>query len=217
MKIHITSIFLLFTLLSCGQNKTEDTKSSTKYDVSSKEKIKKAMEEIDGKEYSDRAICDRKSRNFEDLILIGYFAYDRGCKGDKAFYKGQYINPVENAATILYDHNWKKNKEQLAIDFTKDVITAWESVLRKYDIKEDSNTFHVPQSKIIDNGDVEVICWVKEPTGMRPVNDYYRLKVVFDKKGNISSTEKIGSKSIPILRDQEEKEDTPSPNVTPKK
>ena len=161
MKIHITSIFLLFALLSYGQNKTEDTNSSTQYDVSSKEKIKKAMEEIDGKEYSDRSICDRKSRNFDELILIGYFAYDRGCMGDKAFYKGKYVNPVENAATILNDHNWKKNKEQLAIDFTKDVITAWENVLRKYDIKEDSNTFHVPQSKILDNGGVEVICWVK--------------------------------------------------------
>ena len=103
-------------------------------------------------------------------------------------------------ATALELNGWKdKNKQQeLALNWTKEVILAWESPLSRSNEDFGLNkrpAFEAPSCSA--NGENWVVkIWVKGPVGMRPQADYYQLEIIFDASGKVLSQNKINSFSV---------------------
>lgn len=145
-------------------------------------------------ELQDDDVCINRISDFQGLILVGYFAHDRGCEGGLVFYKDQEMTFNGLSERVLKDNGWsdRTKKAKLAIDYTIDVLKAWESVLTEEpdNFSQDSTgyAFAAP-SAILEDGEVNVTCWIKEPAGMQPVDEYYHFSVTFGEDGSVLKSE----------------------------
>lgn len=208
------SLALILTSASCGEAESneenkekkdsqEDTQGpATNYDLSKDDDIVEMMKvewKADQLEKDD--ICIERPEEFAELIVVGSFAHDRGCAGNDVIYKGKLSNKDAVTAKVLNDNGWsdRKNRGHLAVNYTTDVLHVWETVLSgESDAFESDEYVYADPSFTMEDGEVTVTCWVKEPSGMQPVNSYYHLTIVFSNDGTISSYEKTNQFSQDI-------------------
>ena len=86
MRLHF---FTLLFIVSCSFP-SENTK--TPIDLSTDEKVMKELNKGRKSPLEDGDVCIERPEEFKELILIGYFADDRGCMFGDAFYKGEKID-----------------------------------------------------------------------------------------------------------------------------
>lgn len=189
-------IFLLALLVSCSSEKKElntSAKQNGHRKLETDEQILKALNDETGSDFEKRDVCIVRSSRFNDLILIGYFAYDRGCAGASCFYRGELKETVAIAKTVLTDHGWSDQSKRLDMvkDFMLELSGAWESIVKEEheDFIAESQQWIEPQSDMVE-GKYVATAWIRQEAGMRKARSYYKVQYVFEKDGTLSSVNK---------------------------
>lgn len=193
----IPNLLLLALLFISSQNHSDTTMMT---DLS-KEEIIRLYETHSGRKItSPDDFCVKKASSFQGVYSLGFFAHDRGCKGNEILVGTTIGELGKMMATALELNGWKdKNKQQeLALNWTKEVILAWESPLSRSNEDFGLNSTHAFEapSCIADGENWVVKIWVKGPVGMRPQANYYQLEIIFDPFGKVLSQNKINSFSV---------------------
>lgn len=182
--LFLSSLFFV----SCG---TRDPKSPLE-----KAQIVRLYEQHSGQEIGDSDdFCSEDASSFPGVYALGWFAHDRGCMGNEVLFGEQIDKFSAMAPVILAAFGWAEEKQrtQLAMNLVKEVMLSWESPISSRNEDFDSNDtpdFSAPISTATERG-IEVVIWVKEPGGMLPQSDYSRLKVVFDKDGELLESDNL--------------------------
>jgi hypothetical protein len=186
-------IFLLALLVSCSSEKKGLNSKGSKNDqrkLETDEQILAALNDETGNDMDKKDVCIIRSTKFNDLILIGYFAYDRGCAGNDCFYKGNFKGISDISKAVMVDHGWSDESKRLDLvkEFMLDVSGAWETVaLEEHeDFVVENQEWVEPQSEIVDDTYV-ASAWIRQGAGMRKARSYYKVKYIFEKDGALRS------------------------------
>ena len=195
---NISYLFVLFiwayAVIAC-QPKTQHLKNMKELD---KTDIIALYEKHSGESIKDpNDFCTEKANSFKGVVSLGWFAHDRGCMGDEILVGTEIGKREDMTVKALELNGWKeKDKQQdLALNWSKEVILSWESALDSSN--EDCElastpTFEAPKS--VKNGTGwQVTLWVQRPSGMIPQTSYYQLQIDFEASGKVSTQKKVNS------------------------
>lgn len=189
MKLIFSYIFLMFLAYSCSTKKGEQVK----LDLSKDENVIAELNKSSEHQFTSDDVCIERPDSFKDLILVGYFAHDRGCTGNIVFYKGVESTVSEIYTTLLKDNGWanKVKREKLALNLVTDVLLKWVSPLfsEPKNFSQNSMYSFSPPMAIIEQNEVIVSTWVLEPAGMQPESSYYLFTAAFNDKGEMTRSE----------------------------
>lgn len=193
----MNAIYLFFLILVVAAFILSCQNTNPVKDLSDAEIIRLYEKHSGLKINSPDGFCVQKPASFKSVYSIGFFAHDRGCMGNEILVASKIGERNKMTATALELNDWKdKNKQQeLALNWTKEVILAWESPLNESNEHfglDTTPTFEAP-SCIADGENWVVTTWVQEPSGMMPQANYYQLQIRFDAAGNITTQNKINS------------------------
>ena len=166
-----------------------------------KDQIIKRYERHSGRTIKDSDdFCTEEASSFMGVYSLGWFAHDRGCAGHEILF-GKKISEMEKLTPeVLKYYGWDKPemREQLALDWVKEVVLAWESPVSRSneDFEQASTPDFAPPEAVTSGDKVTVQVWVRKPAGMLPESSYYRLKVVFD--GAASMVEREATDSFTV-------------------
>ncbi len=188
MRKNLIYIFCLL-LLACSDNSNDSTESNA--DLSTDEKVLEELNKgrTDKNKINKDDICIERPEKFKDLILIGYFAHDRGCMGNEVFYKGNRSTIDKVTAEVLMDAGWKDKvqREAIAIQYVVKVLLQWEIPLETEpeNFKSNGDYTFMPPTAITENSETTVSVWTREPPGMAREDYFYLFTVTFGKNGEI--------------------------------
>lgn len=182
MKNILLFLIAIIFLGACTMNDSESEKSNSK-DFSKDEIVLEEVNKIMKNDLSKEDICIDRPSSFKDLVLVGFFAHDRGCAGGLKFYKGIEVDNEKGYSTILVDNGWKDKhkREVIALNWVRDVSLAWSIPLESEDDdfkKQEEHTFMPPTVKT-EGDEISVAIWVREQSGMSPEVNFHLLTVVF--------------------------------------
>lgn len=175
-------VILMIILFSCSTT-DDDSENASQKDFSNDEIVLEEVNKIMENDLSKDDICIERPDSFKDLVLVGFFAHDRGCAGGMKFYKGKEINNDTDYPKILIDNGWKdkSKREVIALNWVRDVSLAWSIPMEEADeefLKQEEHTFMPPTAKT-EGDEITVAIWVKQPSGMATEAYYHLLTVVF--------------------------------------
>ena len=128
--------------------------------------------------------CVRAAETFPGLLMVGSFAYDRGCmlRGyvwDCAFHDGMPPSRV-----VLESVEWHKTrgnaKKQLALAYVHEVHLLFRGTV--------SDEPTPPRVTLTRNGGAIVTVWLQDPPGRRPGWRRRLLEVTLAKDGTVTET-----------------------------
>ena len=90
IKTIVTLTIPLF-LFSCGTGNGEKTDADAK-DFSKDEVVLEEVSRITGNKHSMEDVCIDRPNSFDGIVLVGYFAHDRGCDGGFMFFNGKEVD-----------------------------------------------------------------------------------------------------------------------------
>lgn len=193
MQIVYILLMLITLTYSCSSNKSSIENQSNpapQEKLDTDEKALKALNKEKGSELSDRDVCFARSDQFQELILIGYFAYDRGCAGNECFYKSRLTDIKSVSQQVMQDKGWSKEdlRLDLALSYLKFYANSWSSVVTKKheDFDLEKVDFFAPFAEKVGDNTVAT-AWIRKPAGMRKARSYYKLQFVFDSSGALTS------------------------------
>ncbi|CAG5080285.1 hypothetical protein [Parvicella tangerina] len=197
-----TIIVVLTILLFCNgscENKGTDVSSAPVDEVqngglTSKETILEALQE-EHPDLEENDVCIVEVEEFDNLFIMGYFAYDLGCTVNRMFFNGVELPGDHTEANqIMAANNFKDNSEKLVENYHIYVINSFKTVI--WETNEDfGNKFSKPQTRI-ENDKVISELWIQRPSGMIKERSYYLSKLTFDADGNFVSLEKSNQFSV---------------------
>lgn len=179
------AVLLAFVIgIGCG-SKTENTQSEAK-DFSNDEVVLEEVNRIGNHKMNKDDICIERPEKIKDLVLVGFFAHDRGCDGGMIFYKGKEFDNNNDIPKVMKENGWEERtkREFLALEWVKEVSLAWEIPMEEADDdfkSQEEHTFMPPTVKT-ENGEIIVAVWVREPSGMNPDANFYLYTSAFDLK-----------------------------------
>lgn len=175
-------ILISICLYSCSENNGMNEESSPK-DFSNDEIVLEELNRISGSKMTKDDICIQRPSRFKDLVLVGFFAHDRGCDEGMIFYKGKEVDRNTGFPEILNDNGWKEEskREEIAMEWVKNVSLAWVNVMEKTDEDFELQEEHYFRSPtVITKGDEVIVgIWVREPSGMNHEANFYFYTVAF--------------------------------------
>jgi hypothetical protein len=177
----IFALLLSASLFSCSSDGNKGENGNK--DFSNDEVILEEVNKIMKKDFSINDICINRPSEFKDLVLVGFFAHDRGCSGGLKFFKGKEVNNDTGYPAILNENGWKDKikREVIALNWVKNVSLAWSIPLESEDEdfkKQEEYTFMPPT--VTTNGDeISVAIWVREQSGKMAGASFHLLTVVF--------------------------------------
>ena len=143
-----------------------------------------------GRKLEARFVCIERLKESTEVIVIGFFAYDRGCRLDGAFVGSRYYDDQDAAlsrnalATLGWAKAPQKEREMLASYWVQKGLLAFFTVLQTKDKDLNDNEFHPPRAVTAENGEITVTLWIQMPTGMRTGKEFKRVEYKFAKDGN---------------------------------
>jgi hypothetical protein len=156
------------------------------------------LRRLHNKEFRKEDLCIQRPKSFSDVILVGLFAYDRGCRLGDAFFKGKLVNISENHREIFQSTGWNNNSSE-----NSKILRAWFIEIfcafrhpvtsRPKDFPED-RWFELTVDHI--NGNYVVKGWVQEPVGMKPEMVFKVHEIEFDENGNFQSAKVLDQLTI---------------------
>jgi hypothetical protein len=167
-------------------------------DVSTDAAIDAAYKKATGHALSREHRCARRSETFPDLVWIGSFAHDRGCRREGILARCK-LDPPGYAAAAMKQAGWPSGdaakRKALAIAWLREIDD--ERVLERAPDNFGTKQFTAPALTARDKASV-VEAWVQEPAGMQPESDYTKIRVEFAADGTHGKIETIDSQSVPI-------------------
>ena len=146
-------------------------------------------------------VCIKRLEESPKIIVIGFFAYDRGCGLDGAFVNSRYFEKDDAALSknALDALGWESanqsRREALAQLWVEKGLLAFFTVLHAKEKDLEGRGFHPPQV-VSNNGEIKVTLWIRLPSGMTPERGYQRLEYRFARDGNLSGSSVLESLSL---------------------
>lgn len=140
-----------------------------------------------GSKLNARSVCIERLKESEKVIVVGFFAYDRGCRLDGAFIDSRYFESTDAAFSknALAKFGWekapKRELEILALYWVEKGLLAFSTVLYTKDIDLKEGEFHMPTAVSNANGEVVVTLWTSV---MKRKKGFNHLEFRFAKDGN---------------------------------
>jgi hypothetical protein len=147
-------------------------------------------------------VCIKRLEESPKIIVVGFFAYDRGCGLDGAFVDSRYFEKMDAALSknALDALGWESanqsRREQLAKLWIEKGLLAFFTVLYTKEKDLEDRGFHPPQAVSNENGEIKVTLWIRLPSGMRPERGYQHLEYRFARDGNLSGSSVLESLSL---------------------
>ncbi len=178
-------------------------------DLSTNEKVLEVLNQGRERKWKKESVCIERPNQLKGIIIVGFFAHDRGCRFNLAFVNGKKYEGIENATKASLNHlGWtkKQNEERLvlAMNWTKYSLLQFHTALEK--ATPDFNlsntpTFSAPQSTLNDDGSIKITIWVRQPSGMLPQRDYDLMEYRFGDDGSLKEYKSIKSFTRKIQRE----------------
>ena len=200
--IYLSMIFmLLFSACADGQD-------FSRYDLSTNEGVNEAREAKLGKKLHNYTKgCTKRPAELPEIILVGFFAHDRGCMLDGAFVKKYFLSRQDEnlSRRALESFGWRKadstKREEIALRWTQFGLLAFGGYpIIKRDEDFNGREFSAPEALASAAGGVKVVLWTRQPAGMRCETNYQRLSFTFSEDGSLQERKSTDSFTIPCKR-----------------
>ena len=139
-----------------------------------------------------RDVCIRRIKDAPAVVVIGFFAYDRGCALDGAFVDGVYIEKSDKTLSqkALAAMGWEKAghipREEMALMWVEKGLLAFASIVYEDDKEAPIAGFHRPEVVTPKDGPITVTLWTQRPSGMRNEKaSYQRMSYRFTDDGSL--------------------------------
>lgn len=158
------------------------------WDLTTDNGVLQAYNTITEQNLSSSDVCISRPTGLKEVVVIGVFAHDAGCRGDELFV-GQTLGHFDNLTDDgLKANGWNdRTREELARLWTENVLLAWRTPMQTAndDFAHAGVTFTLPIVQTLANDRVQVELWVCEPAGMLPEANYTQVRIVFEADGNL--------------------------------
>lgn len=168
----IRAIALSCLFSSLGFAAAVHAQDFSKFDLSTNDGVNAAREAIAGKPIDDRSKgCIRRDNRLPEIVLVGGFAFDYGCRLQGAFVKSQYLAVDDKvfSRTALEALGWKaagqSQREKIAQAWVEKGLMTFLSVVAVKDEDFANHSFQTPQTRIHADGTIVVTLWVRLPPG----------------------------------------------------
>ena len=144
----LIKISLAFVFLSCGFVGCANAQT---VDLSTDKAVIEQLEKLKSKEFSKDKVCIERLKESANVIVVGFFAYDRGCRFDGVFVNSVYFEKdnADLSKNALNALGWKKanqkEREKLAMIWVEKGLLAFSTVLYTKDEKFSGGEFQPPQ------------------------------------------------------------------------
>jgi len=135
-----------------------------------------------GRGLPDERACVTRIPLFPGVIMLGDFAYDRGCMGADFVVDCKLAAPAPTSAELLARAGWAKATGEQRIE----IATEY---LREFALGNEGSISHqptAPQWKVLDGGGIEGLMWVAEPAGMRRGVERDEVRFTFAADGTLT-------------------------------
>jgi antitoxin component YwqK of YwqJK toxin-antitoxin module len=133
-----------------------------------------------GEGLPDQHACVSREPLFPGVVLIGDFAYDRGCMGSDWVVDCKLASPGPTTAELLARAGWARaNAEQR--------ITIASAYLQDFGLGNERSIVSDPSKPewtVLPDGGVEGVMWVQEPSGMRRGSEKDKIRFTFAPDGS---------------------------------
>lgn len=133
-----------------------------------------------GRGLPDERACVTREPLFPGVIMLGSFAYDRGCMAAEFVVDCKLVTPAPSSAELLARAGWANASPEQRIEIAKQYVRVFALV---YDGNV-TNDPDEPQWKALGGVGVEGVVWVAEPVGMRRGVDKDRIRFTFAADGS---------------------------------
>jgi antitoxin component YwqK of YwqJK toxin-antitoxin module len=140
------------------------------------------LQEARGSGLSREHACVTRVSLFPGVILLGDFAYDRGCMGTQWVVDCKLVEPGPSVAELLARAGWSRATPEQRIEIAKEYVRelglAYSGSI--------SSTPDEPTWTKLEDGGVEGVLWIAAPSGMRPGRDIHRARFSFAADGTLT-------------------------------
>jgi hypothetical protein len=147
-----------------------------------------------GSRLGARDVCIKRLKESANVIVIGFFAHDLGCRFAGAFINSRHFekDDVALSKNALAALGWgtanRGQREQLAKLWVERGLLAFFTVPSVKDKDFQNREFHPPQVKAKDNGEIVVTLWIRVPSRMTRERGYQLLEYRFATDGNLAGS-----------------------------
>ena len=158
-----------------------------------------ALGKTAGRKLEARFVCIKRLKESAEIIVIGGFAYDRGCRFQGVFVNSSYFEKDDAAlsknalAALGWEKAPKREREMLAKFWVEKGLVPFFTVLYTKDKELNDQAFQPPQVVSTETGEIKVTLWVRLPRG-RGEQGYQHLEYRFGRDGNL-----LGSSTLTNL------------------
>lgn len=159
------------------------------YDLSTDEGVAAALETLTGKKMDRRSLtCIRRDRELP-LVVVGSFAFDRGCGFDGVFVNARYFGQSDAALSegVLNTLGWKaanqEQREKLVQAWVVKGLLAFVKVLHQKNEDFENRSFQPPQVVSKEGGEISITLWLRMPSGRVRGRSYILREYRFSKDG----------------------------------
>lgn len=152
-----------------------------------------------GSKLEARFVCIERLKETSQIIVIGGFAYDRGCRFQGVFVNSRYFEKDDpalskNALAVLgWETADQARREKLALLWVEKGLVPFFTVLHTTEKELNDRQFQPPQVVSTESGEIKVTLWVRLPRG-RAEQGYQNLEYRFSRDGNL-----LGSSTLTSL------------------
>jgi antitoxin component YwqK of YwqJK toxin-antitoxin module len=144
--------------------------------------LSRALERSRGRGLPSEHACVTRNPLFPGLAVVGDFAHDAGCMGATWVVDCAVTGTALGSAAVLARAGWAEADGEQRIVIAKEYLRSF-----GLDHRHLSSTPEPPQWQVRDDGGVEAIVWVSEPSGMLPRQELAKQKLDFGPDGELAS------------------------------
>jgi len=199
-----------FLLMSCtsAQKLTAQDLSTDEAVIAEMQKridAKRASQGLDNKrsvKLNAHDVCIKRLEESQKIIIVGFFAYDRGCEFEGAFVDSRYfeVGDASLSKRALDVLGWgaanQARREQLAKLWVEKGLLAFFNVIEEKEKDLENRGFHPPQVASNAKGEITITLWIHLPSGMTPERGYERLEYRFAADGSLSGNSVLDNFSV---------------------
>ena len=152
-------------------------------DLSTDEGVAQAYSRATGKDLVLDDLCIQRPDELQNIVVVGFFAYDAGCDYDEVFVDGKLGDISQMTQAGLSQNGWanETGRAELALIWTKEVLYLESSLLSRAndDFEGAGQAFSAPSSVLNSSGSVTIRAWIRAPAGMLAEENYSWVELVY--------------------------------------
>jgi hypothetical protein len=186
---HLLTVSLLALPLSCTP------------DLSTDEGVLRALNATRDSRLDKDDLCVKRAEELPAVVLVGYFAHDRGCMPGEIFIDGKKHEYDHASRPALHKLGWKQadasGRVALAVRWTKLGLMAFQGTVLSAEPEGFGRPGFASINGRTDGGNTHVTLWMRQPTGMQCGKGYTELQFVFRGDGSLAEQKELNSFFIP--------------------